>query len=71
MKTESQWMPTRKWMVRTVIALGALATMYFATGSWDQEESIALVGLLVGAATSYLVPNSDETAPPPTTPLAK
>jgi mannose/fructose/N-acetylgalactosamine-specific phosphotransferase system component IIC len=53
------WRPTRKWVVGQVTALGALVTMFVTTGGWDQEETIALVGLAVAAATSYLVPNLD------------
>lgn len=50
--------PSRKWLVAQVTALGALATMFVTTGSWDQEESVALIGLLVTAASTYLVPNA-------------
>jgi hypothetical protein len=46
----------RKWGARTIVALGGIATMYFTTGGWDTEESIALVTAIVGAATSFLVP---------------
>lgn len=55
-------MPSRKWMVAQITALGALATMYVTTGSWDQEESVALIGLLVQAASTYLIPNAPEKA---------
>lgn len=49
--------PSRKWLAARVVAVHALAVMYLTTGSWDVEESIALVGLLSEAAVSYLVPN--------------
>lgn len=49
--------PTNKWWAAQVVAAGALATMYFTTGGWDTEESVAAVGLVVGAATTYLIPN--------------
>lgn len=51
------WVPTRKWIVGQITALGAVLTMVVTTGGWSQEATIALVGLLVAAATSYLVPN--------------
>lgn len=53
------WVPTRKWVVGQITALGALVTMVVTTGGWNQEETVALVGLLVAGATSYLVPNLD------------
>lgn len=53
------WFPTRKWMVGQITALGALLTMVVTTGGWDQEETVALVGLVVAGATAYLVPNLD------------
>lgn len=53
------WAPTRKWIVGQITALGALLTMVVTTGGWSQQATVALVGLLVAAATSYLVPNLD------------
>ena len=49
--------PTRKWMAARIIALGALATMWATTGSFDQEETIAAIGIFVEAGVSYLTPN--------------
>ena len=46
----------RKWLARTIVGAGAIATMYLSTGTWDQEESIAVVGWIVAAITSFLVP---------------
>ncbi len=51
------WLPTRKWGVNVVTGLGALATMYFTSGTWDVEESISAVGLAVAAISTYLIPN--------------
>lgn len=51
--------PTNKWVVAQVTAIGALVTMHLTTGGWDTEESVALVGLLVQALSTYLVPNAD------------
>ncbi len=50
-------MPTRKWWAANVTAATALALMYVTTGGWDQEESIALIGLVSQAALSWLIPN--------------
>lgn len=50
-------MPSRKWIAAQVAAIGALLTMWATTGSWDQEETVALIGWFVQAATTYLIPN--------------
>jgi hypothetical protein len=31
--------------------------MYLTTGTWDVEESVSAVGILVTAVTTYLIPN--------------
>lgn len=49
--------PTRKWIAAQVVALGAIAIAAATTGTWDTEETVALIGWAVQAATSYLVPN--------------
>lgn len=54
---KNRYLPTRKWGVSVITTSGALATMYVTTGSWDQEESLSLIGLVVMAMTSYLIPN--------------
>ena len=59
------WMPTRKWGVNVITLASALALMYVSTGSWDQEESVALIGLITTALTTYLVPNSPDNANSP------
>ncbi len=56
---EKSWRPTTKWWVAQIAGLGALATMHLTTGGWDTEESVFVVGLLVQALTTYLVPNAD------------
>lgn len=66
---EKSSLPTRKWAVAQITALAAIATMYLTTGSWDIEESVALVGLLVQAATTWLVPNEDTPGGVPVKPL--
>lgn len=55
-------MPSRKWLAARVIALTGLATMWATTGAWDQEETIAAITIVSGAATAYLLPNKDEEA---------
>lgn len=50
--------PTRKWWATRVTAVSALAVMAVTTGSWDAEETIALIGLLAEAAISWLTPNA-------------
>lgn len=52
-------MPTRKWWATQVTACTALALMYVTTGGWDQEESIALIGLASQAALGWLVSNKE------------
>lgn len=49
--------PTRKWWATQVTAVAALAVMYFTTGGWDTEESVAAVGVISQALIGYLVPN--------------
>lgn len=51
--------PTRKWWAAQITGAGALASLWLATDGWETEESVALVGLLVQALTTWLVPNSD------------
>jgi hypothetical protein len=51
--------PTRKWWAAQITGAGALALLWLATDGWDTEESVALVGLLVQALTTWLVPNAD------------
>lgn len=50
--------PTRKWIAARVTGLAAVLTMWATTGTWDTEETIALIGLLTEAAISYLTPNN-------------
>lgn len=49
--------PTRKWIVTQITAVAALATMYATTGSWDVEETVALIGLVAQASISYITPS--------------
>lgn len=53
-------MPSRKWFAARVIAVTGLVTMWLSTGSWDTEESIALVSLVSAGAVAYLTPNESK-----------
>jgi hypothetical protein len=57
-------MPSRKWFATQVTAVAALLTMLVTTGSWDLEESVALIGLVSQAAIGYLTPNTGPVAAP-------
>lgn len=50
-------MPTRKWIAARLTALTALATMWATTGTWDTEETVALIGILSEGGLSWLIPN--------------
>jgi hypothetical protein len=51
-------LPTNKWWAARVTAIAAIVVMYITTDGWDDEEMIALVGLIAEAIVSYLVPNA-------------
>lgn len=55
------WLPTRKWVAAEVAALGTLAVMLL-TGNRDvlsDEETVAIIGFIVQAIGTYIVPNKD------------
>jgi hypothetical protein len=56
---KKSWLPTRKWWAATVVALGAIATLWVTNGAFDRDVAIAAIAAVVQAATSYLVPNQD------------
>jgi hypothetical protein len=67
-RTRSSWglaAPSRKWFAAQVTALSALAVMWATTGSWDQEETIAAIGVVSQALLAYLVPNDPQQAERP------
>lgn len=37
---------TKAWIKARVTVLASLAVMYVSTGGWEQEESIALIGII-------------------------
>ena len=56
--------PSRKWFSALVIALGALAAAWAqADWEWTSTLSVMAIGIVVQAATSYLVPNAEESKP--------
>lgn len=57
--TTKSWMPTRKWWAATLVALGAIATLWVSKGTFDRDVAIALIAAVVQAATTYLLPNQD------------
>ena len=50
-------MPSRKWFAARITAIAGLLTMWVTTGSWDQEETVAIITLISAGLISYLVPN--------------
>jgi len=56
---KKSWLPTRKWWAATVVALGAIATMWVTKGAFDRDVAIAAIAAVVQAATTYIVPNQD------------
>lgn len=52
--------PSRKWIVRTVTAVGGLLTTWATTGTWDTEETVFAITVVVGAFNSYVIPNETE-----------
>lgn len=54
---QSSWKPTKKWVATQITAVAAVLTMWVTTGSWDQEETVALIGLISQAALAWYVPN--------------
>jgi hypothetical protein len=64
--SQKSWMPTRKWFASRVTALAALAVMWATTGAWDQEETIAAIGLVSAAALAYILKNDDTPGGVPT-----
>ena len=62
---KSYW-PTRKWWAATVIAIGAIATLWVTKGEFDKDVMLATIGVIVQAITTYLVPNQDTPGGVPT-----
>ncbi|MEW9547230.1 hypothetical protein [Nonomuraea sp. NPDC050783] len=57
--TRKSLMPTRKWWAMLVVALGAIAVSWVSAGQLTKETAIALIGVVVQAVATYLVPNDD------------
>ena len=59
-QTKKSWVPTKKWIVAQVTALGGLAIMLLTGDSEVTDpEIIAVVTFFVQAIATYLVPNAD------------
>jgi uncharacterized protein involved in response to NO len=52
------WFPTRKWLAAQVVALGAIASSWAASG-WDGTETNLMIAWVIQAAVTYLLPNQD------------
>lgn len=50
-------MPSRKWFASRVTAVSGLLIMWATTGTWDTEETIALITLATAASLAWLIPN--------------
>jgi hypothetical protein len=55
---KSAW-PTRKWWAATITGLGAIATLLVQAGGFTPAVWIALIGAVVQAVVTYLLPNAD------------
>ncbi|GAA1016256.1 hypothetical protein Aple_020870 [Acrocarpospora pleiomorpha] len=57
--TQKTWRPTNKWWAMLVTASGAVAVNWINAGEFDKQIAIALVGVVVQAVATYLLPNQD------------
>jgi len=55
---KSLW-PTRKWLAPVITASGVFLTSLITIGQFNREMQLALLGVIVSAAVSYLVENDD------------
>jgi hypothetical protein len=61
--------PTRKWWAMLITSVGAFVATWINAGHFSKEIAVVLVGLLVQAVVTYLVPNHDTPGGlPPTNP---
>jgi hypothetical protein len=56
---QKSWLPTRKWWAATITALGAIAVLWIQEGALSMAVGIALVGAVVQALITYVLPNDD------------
>lgn len=52
------WVPSRKWFAAQAVALGALVTSAVESG-WDATEWKLVIGIVVQAIVTYLLPNEE------------
>jgi len=56
-KEPTNWIPSRKWLAATVVAVTGLLTTWATTGSWDQEETLMAITIVSARLVAYLIPN--------------
>jgi hypothetical protein len=56
---QKSWLPTRKWIVGLLTSVVALVLSIVQSGHWTKEYTAAILTVVVGAITSYLIPNND------------
>jgi hypothetical protein len=56
---QKSWLPTRKWFAATFTALGAIAVLWIQEGGLTMAVGIALVGAIVQALVTYVLPNEN------------
>lgn len=49
--------PTRKWIAARIVGVVGVLTMWATTGTWDVEETVALLALVSEGTLSWLTPN--------------
>lgn len=60
---KKSWLPTRKWIVAELTAAGTLAgTLMTGDTTIVDSEKLLIIGFIVQAVATYLVPNKDEGA---------
>lgn len=58
MSKYSKWLPTRKWWFATTVAVGTiLGLVLTGDGINSDDETIAVIGLVVQRVGSYIIPN--------------
>lgn len=57
---KKSWMPTRKWWVTTVTAVGTIVVAALTgDGINTDAETILVVGIVVQRVVGYIIPNED------------
>ena len=53
------WFPTRKWWVGLVTSAAALGGTILQADHWSKSFNVAILTVVTGAITSYLIPNNE------------